>query len=106
MKLRYLLFLLPAFALCGCTHLLFQPGNRVYLDPASAGIKYEVIKFVSGDGTALTGMFFPPAGAVRATVVHFHGNAQNMTAHFPYSAWLAKEGFNVFVFLSAFDLNN
>lgn len=90
--------LLPLAALCGCTRLFFQPSQKIFADPASAGIRYEVIKFSSGDGTALTGLFFPPAGKPRATVVHFHGNAQNMTAHFPYSAWLAAEGFNVFIF--------
>ncbi len=82
----------------GCTHLFFQPSKNIFSDPAADGIKYEVIKFKSGDGTELTGMFFPPAGPPLATIIHFHGNAQNMTAHFPYSAWLAREGFNVFVF--------
>ena len=91
--------LLPAAAaLCGCTHLFFQPSAVIFSDPAAAGTRYEVIKFASGDGTELTGMYFPPAGPPRGTVVHFHGNAQNMTAHYPYSAWLAKEGFNVFIF--------
>ena len=84
--------------LTGCTHLFFEPSRNIFDDPAATGIKYEVIKFRSGDGTELTGMFFPPAGAPLGTIIHFHGNAQNMTAHFPYSAWLAREGFNVFIF--------
>ena len=72
--------LLPAAAaLCGCTHLFFQPSAVIFSDPAAAGTRYEVIKFASGDGTELTGMYFPPAGPPRGTVVHFHGNAQNMT---------------------------
>jgi len=91
------LLLLPLAALCGCTHLFFHPETRVFSDPAAAGLKYEAIKFASEDGTALTGLFFPAAGEARATVVDFHGNAQNMTAHFPYSAWLAAEGYNVFI---------
>jgi len=90
--------LVTAIALTGCTHLFFQPSGNIIADPASAGIVYEVVKFRSLDGTELTGMFFPPAGPPRATVVHFHGNAGNMTGHFPYSSWLAAEGFNVFVF--------
>jgi len=91
------LLLLPLAALCGCTRLFFHPETRVFADPAAAGMKYEVIKFTSEDGTALTGLFFPAAGEARATVVGFHGNAQNMTAHFVYSAWLAAEGYNVFI---------
>ncbi|MCM2268136.1 MAG: alpha/beta hydrolase [Elusimicrobiales bacterium] len=97
MTLPRALFLLPLAALCGCTHLFFQPSKGVFSDPAAAGLKYEVLKFPSEDGTQLTGMFFPAAGEPLATVVDFHGNADNMTAHYPYSAWLAAEGFNVFI---------
>jgi hypothetical protein len=98
MRLRTALPLLLSAALCGCTHLFFQPTHNVYADPASDGLRYEVIKFYSGDGTPLTGMFFPAPAPARGTVVHFHGNADNMTAFFPYSAWLAGEGYNVFIF--------
>lgn len=99
MKTRFKLFLLSAaLPLSGCTHLFFQPSRHVYSDPADAGLKAEAVKFASADGTELTGLFFPPAGKPKATVVHFHGNAQNMTAHYPYSAWLAGEGYNVFIF--------
>ncbi|OGS51921.1 MAG: hypothetical protein A3J79_07655 [Elusimicrobia bacterium RIFOXYB2_FULL_62_6] len=82
----------------GCMRLFFQPGSRIYMDPANAGMRYEVIKFRSGDGTELTGMFFASSGTALGTIVHMHGNAENMTSHFSYSAWLANEGFNVFIF--------
>ncbi|HBW22829.1 MAG: hypothetical protein A2X28_10210 [Elusimicrobia bacterium GWA2_56_46] len=93
---RSLFAVLPL--LSGCTHLFFQPSGNIFSDPASAGFSYEVIQFRSDDGTELTGMFFPPVGAPLGTIIHFHGNAQNMTSHFPYSSWLAREGFNVFIF--------
>lgn len=94
---RAFLFLLFPFV-SGCTHLFFQPSRHIHSDPAERGYRYEAIKFESSDGTPLTGMFFPPEGEPKATVVHFHGNAQNMTAHYLYSAWLAGEGYNVFIF--------
>lgn len=87
-----------AMGLGGCTHLFFQPSRHIHSDPAEKGYRYEAIKFESSDGTPLTGIFFPPEGDPKATVVHFHGNAQNMTSHYAYSAWLAKEGYNVFIF--------
>jgi hypothetical protein len=31
-------------------------------------------------------------------VIHFHGNARNMTAHFGFVSWLPAQGFNLFVF--------
>jgi len=44
-------------------------------------------------------MFFPARGAAPlGTLVHFHGNAENMTSHFGFSAWLQDAGFNVFIF--------
>ncbi|MDD2804500.1 MAG: alpha/beta hydrolase [Elusimicrobiales bacterium] len=95
LQLLALAIILP---LSGCTHLFFKPTRHIHQDPAAQQLKYEAIKFTSGDGTELTGMFFAPAGAPKATVVHFHGNGQNMTAHYPYSAWLAAEGYNVFIF--------
>ncbi len=98
MTRRLLLPLAAALCLSGCTHLFFRPTGRVHADPAAEGLKYEAIKFNSADGTELTGLFFPAQGAPKATVVHFHGNGQNMTAHYPYSAWLAGAGYNVFIF--------
>ena len=97
-KLRLLLTISAALTSAGCTHLFFQPSAAIFSDPAAEGLRYETIKFSAADATPLTGIFFPAAGAPLGTIVHFHGNARNMTAHFPYSAWLAKEGFNVFIF--------
>jgi len=90
-----------ALGLSGCsgiTRLYFAPTGKLYRDPAADGMKYEVIKFRSEDGVELTGMFFPSGTPPLGTVVHMHGNAENMTSHYQYSAWLAGEGFNVFVF--------
>lgn len=96
MRISLLLPLL--LGLSGCTRLFFAPTRAAHSDPLAAGLKCEAIRFSSGDGTPLTGLFFPAAGAPKATVVHFHGNGQNMTAHYHYPAWLAAEGYNVFVF--------
>ncbi len=96
-----IIFLAAALGVSGCsgtTKLYFNPSARSYRDPAKDGIKYEVIKFKSADGTGLTGMFFQATEPALGTVVHMHGNSENMTSHFPNSAWLAREGFNVFIF--------
>lgn len=92
------LILAAAFSFSGCTHVFFKPTRHIHADPAAEGRRYEAIKFASSDGTPLTGMFFPPEGKPKGTVVHFHGNGQNMTAHYPYAAWLAGAGYNVFTF--------
>ncbi|HEY4374285.1 MAG TPA: alpha/beta hydrolase [Burkholderiales bacterium] len=92
------------FTLFGCVQsFFFYPDSKFYGSPRDAGLKYEQVGFFSADHTRLTGWMIPAAGLAdprqaKGTVIHFHGNAQNMTAHWEYAGWLARRGFNVFVF--------
>lgn len=87
------------FVLVGCANPLFyHPDRVVYQTPEKAGLPFEEVSFASRDGTRLSGWFVPAAGRAKGTIVHFHGNAQNMTAHFSFVSWLPKNGFNLFVF--------
>lgn len=96
---RWALFSCAAAALlCGCTRYFFYPDSHVYGEPQRLGLAFDTPTFTSLDGTALTGIFFhsavkPPLG----TVVHFHGNGGNITSQWGFSAWLAEDGFNVFI---------
>lgn len=100
--------LMAAFSLTGCVQRMFYMPDRVVYDtPARAGLKYEVVRFASKDGTRLSGWFIPALDGTNArtdpssakgTVVHFHGNAQNMTSHWSFLEWMPARGFNVFVF--------
>lgn len=83
----------------GCVgQMFYYPDAKVYGTPADKGLKYEEVAFTSKDGTRLSGWFVPAVGTPKGTVIHFHGNAQNMTAHFPFVSWLPAEGYNVFTF--------
>lgn len=90
--------------LAGCVSSPFYYPDRVlYSTPASVGLKFENAVFASSDGTRLTGWFIRAAGYqnpkdAKGTVIHFHGNAQNMSAHWQFVGWLPQRGFNVFVF--------
>ena len=85
--------------LTGCTGLYFHPDNHLYAHPDKFGHRYETPHFPSTDGTPLTGIFFfARREPVQGTVVHFHGNGGNVTAHFRYVDWLTEEGFHVFTF--------
>lgn len=99
------LALLPvALLLAGCAQSLFYyPDSVLYGTPARAGLSFDPVMFASGDGTALAGWFIPATGmsdprGARGTVIHFHGNAQNMSSHWQYVGWLPERGYNVFVF--------
>lgn len=87
---------------CGSSPFYF-PDRVLYGTPADVGLKYEQVAFASADGTRLGGWFIPAAGYAdpsnaKGTVVHFHGNAQNMSAHLESVRWLPYRGFNLFVF--------
>jgi hypothetical protein len=76
----------------------YFPDRVSYGTPADAGYAYEEVRFRSADGTVLAGWFIPAQGKTLGTVVHMHGNAQNMGAHWPYAEWLMEQGFNLFAF--------
>ena len=93
-------FVFICVAICnGCAGKYFYyPTRNVYQTPVEYRLKYEDVTFKSKDGTSLNGWFLPAIGKPIGTVIHFHGNAQNMTAHFSFVDWIPAEGFNLFVF--------
>lgn len=86
--------------LCGgcASRFFYYPDHNTYRQPSQIHPPAEVVTFSSADGTKLSGWFVPAIGPAKGTVLHFHGNAQNLTAHFAFVAWLPAEGFNVFTF--------
>lgn len=82
----------------GLDSLFYHPDSVLYRTPDQDGYAYESVEFRSADDTKLTGWFIPAAGKARGTVIHYHGNAQNMSAHYAFVSWLPANGFNLFVF--------
>lgn len=83
----------------GCvSKLLYYPTHKIYTNLSDSGYQYEEVTFLSRDGTLLSGWFIHSVEESKGTVIHFHGNAQNMTAHVSFVSWLPQAGFNVFVF--------
>lgn len=63
------------------------------------GVPVHEHSFESLDGTRLHGWFVEAATTnVLGTVVHFHGNAQNLTAHSSFVEWLPAAGYQLFMF--------
>ncbi len=83
--------------------LFYYPDRVKYDSPERARLTFENVYFKSADGTLLSGWFIPAAGVAspieaKGTVIHMHGNAQNMTAHFGFVEWVPSRGYNLFVF--------
>lgn len=80
----------------------YFPDRLIYDSPARINLAYEEVFFSSADNTALWGWFIPArntsAKEAKGTVIHMHGNAQNLTAHWQFAEWIPDRNFNLFVF--------
>lgn len=92
--------ILSFFLLAGCTaHRIFYfPDSKLYVDPDKLGLPYEVVTYPSLNGKQLVGVYFKAEGPAVGTVVHCHGNAHNVSDHFPLALFLRKGGFDVLSF--------
>lgn len=93
------LLALVALGLSGCGGLFYQPSDKVYTDPAARGFQWRPLAFPRPGGGELTAALVPGRGSDsgRGLVVHFHGNAQNMTAHWLAGQWFVLRGWDLLV---------
>ena len=88
--------LLLAGLYLGQRWLLYVP-DRYTPDPARYGVAEAVapVGYSTEDGLALAGWYRPAAGAGRATVVYFHGNAGHHGDRAPVVRYLWEQGYGV-----------
>ncbi|MBS1187688.1 MAG: alpha/beta hydrolase [Burkholderiaceae bacterium] len=84
-------------------HFFYFPDREGYDTPHRVGLAFERVYFDSADGTRLSGWFIPAQGVAspkeaKGTVIHLHGNAQNMTAHWNFAGFVPSRGYNLFTF--------
>jgi uncharacterized protein len=92
------LLLLFSLIPLGCSSLLFYPQKQLYDNPVAQRFSPANIYFKSSDGVTLHGWFFRTIPEAKATILVFHGNAENLSTHVNSVLWLVQEGFNVFIF--------
>jgi uncharacterized protein len=86
------------FTLGGCAEtFFFHPDAATHMPRNRLGVTLEDVAFHSA-GSRLHGWWMPAQGTARATVVHCHGNAANISNHARLVAWLPAEHFNVLTF--------
>jgi len=92
--------LLMLIILSGCTSVFYQPTRVLYATPKQVGVTHEEVFFDSADGTRLHGWYLnhDPKQKSRGLITFFHGNAQNLSAHFLNLVWLTKHGYDIFIF--------
>lgn len=95
-----LLFVATYLGRIGLDGFFYYPNCTTYERPEAYGLVYEDVRFKTRDGLTLAGWFLPAANGrpARGTVVHFHGNAANISGHLLLVSWLPTQGYNVLMF--------
>lgn len=112
MLYRYCLFI-AILCLSACSNLLFVPIKPFPVTPDAADLRYEDIYLDTADGLKLHGWKITgdeswvdkgkleksrPDQQSAGTIIFFHGNGDNVSTQLPNTFWLAKEGFDLYVF--------
>ena len=84
--------------LSGCTNYLFYPMKDIVVTPDAIGVSYEDIFVETADHLRLHGWRLFGTKDPLATVLYFHGNAENISTHFGNVYWLVSQGYEVFLF--------
>jgi len=76
---------------------VFFPQKAFDFAPESFGLAYKEAAFTTEDATALHGWFFP-GEKDRPVLLHFHGNAGNISHRLDLAQMFLRQGFSVFLF--------
>jgi fermentation-respiration switch protein FrsA (DUF1100 family) len=88
-----------ALSLSSCSSVLYYPSKERYFDPAKAGMSHEDVWLRTPDGSKIHGWYLknPVQARPKATIIFFHGNAENLTTHFASLAWILPHGYDYFI---------
>ena len=95
----YRIYLLVSILLLsGCSNLLFVPTKPFPLTPDGADLLYEDQYIETEEGIKLHGWKIFADKEKTGNILFFHGNGDNVSTQLPNTFWLAKEGYDLYVF--------
>lgn len=97
-RLTVVLFVVGYPFIVGLDGCFYYPDRRTYWSPTDFGLDAEDVHLRTDDGLSLHGWWLPATRGARGVVVHFHGNAANITNHIALAAWLPHHGFHTLMF--------
>lgn len=93
-------FLLPVIlVLTSCNQLFYQPDSVIYQSPGSLEKSEIETIWISSKNNKIHGWHIKSKlRESLGTIIHFHGNAQNLSAHIWFSHWMTNYGFDLIIF--------
>lgn len=85
-------------SLSACNHLFYHPSEQTFTTPDKFDLQSTAYTVETPDGETLSFWHINAKAPKVGTVLHFHGNAENMTSHFLFLAWITHFGFDVVTF--------
>jgi fermentation-respiration switch protein FrsA (DUF1100 family) len=92
------LFLLLSLLQSACNHLFYYPDAVSYRDPAKFNFPVKAIEITRADKPSISAWLMNDNPGSKGLILHFHGNAQNLSAHSGFSSWFAEAGYTVLIF--------
>ncbi len=88
---------LASTLMAGCGGLFYQPSTQIYTDPARVGLRQRDFSIPRPGGGKLAAAWIerPDSIASRGLLIQFHGNAQNLTAHWTSFHWAVHRGWKL-----------
>ncbi len=95
---RIAIFCCAGLLATACNNIFYQPDQIIRIDPSYVDAPFSVESVRTADGEDLAIWRLHGTSPRLGTILHFHGNAQNMSTHFLFVAWLTTYGFDVVTF--------
>lgn len=92
--------LLVFVSLLGCSNMLYYPTPIKYIHEKSLKYPPQEINLQNKDKEDLVAWYFEAPKNIRknTTLIFFHGNGQNLSAHFLSLYWILEYGYNFLIF--------
>ncbi len=101
MRLPFPVLILMASSLStSCSSLLYHPTFIEHFPPEKMNLHPEPLWIRSGNGNFLYGWYFHTTSqkTPKATLIFFHGNAENISSHYLALTWILSKGYDFFIF--------
>lgn len=98
-NLKLLIITLVVFYITACNHLFYYPDSNIAITPNKLELDYKEITIALNQDSRISGWLIQNKSNKKyGTVIHFHGNAENISTHFLYLSWIVNYGYDLFIF--------